>query len=848
MRKRVQGSGVGAGLKPARTVQGILYGLSLLACCLLAFCCIAEATATTTVTPALGLELPAAKTLNWWPPYKRNFQKIDTAFGALDATLDLALANPVGAAVPYDSVTGSFNIAIFHRAGHGLKNGDYVLADKCSAYDGSYYVTVYSDNVTFFLSSMYPGGLGTYVKYHGDCSGTVAKYAYNPHNAAAVIGGTYTLEEFADVADNVSTVAGNTSVLMYDGISQKFVAGGPLATFGDSKVSLTSELSTDNVSVNTDGLYTWYDGSTGTPSDNDTTDFLTTLNTIVYEGYASWRMPSSNELGLLVDYGKTGVKANATYFSDTANSVYWSRTEDPQSSGCTGCAYGLDFSTGKNMFAAKSTTHFVRGVYGVVDTDNFTLVGHSEYTLDNSTGLMWSYYPTAKGINSWERALWVAVDRNYHGDYYSNWRLPTVKEMVSITRYSSATAFNSSYFHYSTTVNGTVCTDFFTGTTDPDNASRAFAWSNSTGLISSKSKSTQACFTYVRTHKTGTAKVPDTGQTKCYNSSAEITCPDASRYVQYYGQDGNYTINPPVYKKLNQYGAVLPDNATRWYAIFDNVTRKTWEYKAGYILPSFMKTMPDYLNPRDFEDNGTAVTMPWIDDTSFAANRTWSADKITRLPQQYTHGSPDTDNLTTSLHHTLGTGATQAAAGVHTHVYNWVPVYTDNFTTGDFSIALPMSFSWYGIPWDVSANERLMIDVRLGATVSSPTPTNFLLLSFADATGTKLSKGMSANLYQNNTTPGAITFTNTTTIKLLLMSKNGFAGKYFISAPVGDAGAIHVYGRATQDQAGSANAWRLYRSAAYMPASGRVPIKLGLGFTANPHLVGQVTIYKWQEQ
>lgn len=38
-----------------------------------------------------------------------------------------------------------------------------------------------------------------------------------------------------------------------------------------------------------------------------------------------------------------------------------------------------------------------------------------------------------------------------------------------------------------------------------------------------------------------------------------------------------------------------------------------------------------------------------------------------KLAQANTHESPDTDAATTSLHHTLGTGANQAAAGNHTH-------------------------------------------------------------------------------------------------------------------------------------------------------------------------------------
>ena len=43
------------------------------------------------------------------------------------------------------------------------------------------------------------------------------------------------------------------------------------------------------------------------------------------------------------------------------------------------------------------------------------------------------------------------------------------------------------------------------------------------------------------------APVPDTGQTKCYNNSAEFPCPQPGQPS--YGQDGNCGINPPSYVK-----------------------------------------------------------------------------------------------------------------------------------------------------------------------------------------------------------------------------------------------------------------------------------------------------------
>ena len=70
---------------------------------------------------------------------------------------------------------------------------------------------------------------------------------------------------------------------------------------------------------------------------------------------------------------------------------------------------------------------------------------------------------------------------------------------------------------------------------------------------------------------------PDTGQTKCYNATVEITCPSAGQ--AFYGQDAQYTINPPSYTKLDASGAALPGAATVWAMVRDEVTGLIWENK-----------------------------------------------------------------------------------------------------------------------------------------------------------------------------------------------------------------------------------------------------------------------------
>ena len=78
--------------------------------------------------------------------------------------------------------------------------------------------------------------------------------------------------------------------------------------------------------------------------------------------------------------------------------------------------------------------------------------------------------------------------------------------------------------------------------------------------------------------------IPDTGQTKCYDYdleekpySKEIPCPKPGK--DFYGQDGNYVINPPSYTKLDEKGDPLPDDASSWLMLKDNVTGLIWENK-----------------------------------------------------------------------------------------------------------------------------------------------------------------------------------------------------------------------------------------------------------------------------
>ncbi len=81
-----------------------------------------------------------------------------------------------------------------------------------------------------------------------------------------------------------------------------------------------------------------------------------------------------------------------------------------------------------------------------------------------------------------------------------------------------------------------------------------------------------------------TLPVLDTGQTRCYDNTQEITCPKPGE--PFYGQDAQYQPRVPrSYTKLGQGGIELPDNASHiddggsWIMTRDDVTGLVWEVK-----------------------------------------------------------------------------------------------------------------------------------------------------------------------------------------------------------------------------------------------------------------------------
>lgn len=94
-------------------------------------------------------------------------------------------------------------------------------------------------------------------------------------------------------------------------------------------------------------------------------DFINQLNTAHYAGYSDWRLPTTNELGYLIDHSISTAaqtpKVNTVYFSTCTCGNYWS--SQPHA-GDAAQAWYVNFNTGAKDYATKGSSFYVMAVRG----------------------------------------------------------------------------------------------------------------------------------------------------------------------------------------------------------------------------------------------------------------------------------------------------------------------------------------------------------------------------------------------------------------------------------------------------------------------------------------------------
>ena len=189
-------------------------------------------------------------------------------------------------------------------------------------------------------------------------------------------------------------------------------------------------------------------------------DAVSYCNNLALTGYTDWRLPSKKEFISIVNYGTSTPAIDTTYFPSIWPSPFWSSTTLASDSSYAWSVdlpfYGSVSSTGN-----KSNSNYLMCVRGQeLSFGNFTDNANGTIT-DNKTVLMWQQDET--GSMDWEGALTYCENLSLAG--YSDWRLPNIKELESISDDS--------------THNPAIDTNFF-----PD-ANASYYWSSTTSANNS---------------------------------------------------------------------------------------------------------------------------------------------------------------------------------------------------------------------------------------------------------------------------------------------------------------------------------------------------------------------------
>ncbi len=195
---------------------------------------------------------------------------------------------------------------------------------------------------------------------------------------------------------------------------------------------------------------------------------------LIIDQYTEWRIPNLRELYSILDSSLNFLSSDEGFFFDSSSFGYWSsssNSEDPLYMWYVGFQPWF-FSS---FYHVNSYGPAIRCVHGKELIHESNLIDNNDYTVtDVSRNIMWKLH---------QYAPYEAVDpdlepRDYSGanSYcnnlvfagYDDWRLPKVKELLSIVDYSvHDPAINQSFFPKV----WSCCGGYWTSTTVPSDSS-----------------------------------------------------------------------------------------------------------------------------------------------------------------------------------------------------------------------------------------------------------------------------------------------------------------------------------------------------------------------------------------
>ncbi len=173
-------------------------------------------------------------------------------------------------------------------------------------------------------------------------------------------------------------------------------------------------------------------------------------DTLTLGGYSDWRLPNVYEAFSILNHQNNNPAMDVTVFTKTGAEYWWTsqkQVNDVTKAWCTNAGGGVGNHPKSETVSAGGTKKFhvraVRDLATPVSVEHYT-VASPKTVIDNLTGLMWRRQFLSDTL-TWESALVYADTATDAG--FTDWRLPNVKEIHSITDVSRINpCLNASYF------------------------------------------------------------------------------------------------------------------------------------------------------------------------------------------------------------------------------------------------------------------------------------------------------------------------------------------------------------------------------------------------------------------
>lgn len=201
-------------------------------------------------------------------------------------------------------------------------------------------------------------------------------------------------------------------------------------------------------------------------------------------GFDQWRLPEPHELISIVDYTERAPAINVNAFPGTnLTSSYWTSQFTSNFSGFNPLynhALATNFNDGSTSIEPLTSTMRVRCVYGRSAARGGVLRDNNNGTItDLATGLTWQQ---DRAVRQWNETHNYCSDLSLGGS--ENWRVPNVKELVSLADYRTPYGIHSDDWF------GDISGPTWASHENVSNTNEAWVINNNGGSISSRPKNT----------------------------------------------------------------------------------------------------------------------------------------------------------------------------------------------------------------------------------------------------------------------------------------------------------------------------------------------------------------------